>query len=151
MHSTHFPLSCSQMVVTVFLVMVYLTSAQASFKEDVPMYPTWRSAGCYSDSNPNRSLRALSTEVTVPGGLNNASVENCIGECESLTFNMAGLNEQTCWCSNKGPNAPSSVSGPIDKSNCRTPCTGDSNEYCGGNGAILIYEDTRVNWARIRK
>ncbi|KAF8268995.1 hypothetical protein EI94DRAFT_1726220 [Lactarius quietus] len=147
MHSTHFPLSCSQMVVTVLLAIVSLTSAQASFqpsvKENVPMYPDWQCGGCFSDSNPNRSLRALSTEVTVPGGLKNASVENCIGECKSLKFNMAGLNEQTCWCSNIRPNdfTPGSGSEPIARSNCRTPCTGDPNECCGGNGALLIYYD----------
>ncbi|KAF8272766.1 hypothetical protein EI94DRAFT_1717347 [Lactarius quietus] len=145
MHSTHFPLSCSQMVVTVLLAMVSLTSAQASInasvKIDVPMYPDWQYSGCYSDSNPDRSLRALSTEVTVPGGLKNASIENCIGECKSLKFDMAGLNQQSCWCSHVGLNAltPGSGSEQIDISNCFTPCTGDPSECCGGNGALLIY------------
>ncbi|KAF8262803.1 hypothetical protein EI94DRAFT_1742616 [Lactarius quietus] len=145
MHSTHFPLSCSQIFVTVLLVIVSLTSAKASFnpyiKPTVPMYPGWQSAGCFSDSNPNRSLRALSTEVTVPGGLNNASVENCIGECKSMTFDVAGLNEQTCWCSTVGPKAitPGSGSEQIDIKFCLTPCTGDPHEYCGGNESLLIY------------
>ncbi|KAF8256948.1 hypothetical protein EI94DRAFT_1761701 [Lactarius quietus] len=142
MHSTHFPLSYSQMVVTVLLAIVSLTSAQASVKQDVPIYPDWALSGCRSDSNPNRSLRALSTEVTVPGGLNNASVENCIGECKSLNFNVAGLNQQTCWCSHVGHYAvtPGSNSEEIDISNCQaTPCTGDPKEYCGGNGALLVY------------
>ncbi|KAF8257309.1 hypothetical protein EI94DRAFT_1759349 [Lactarius quietus] len=131
MHSTHFPLSCSRMVVSVLLAMVSLTSAQASVKQNVPMYPDWEFAGCYSDSNPNRSIRALSTEVTVPGGLKNASVENCIGECKSLKFDVAGLNQQTCWCSHVGLNAltPGSGSEQMAISNCHTPCTGDSNEY----------------------
>ncbi|KAF8262792.1 hypothetical protein EI94DRAFT_1742548 [Lactarius quietus] len=145
MHSTHFPLSCSLMVVTVLLAIVSLTSAQASSKPsvklDVPMYPDWKLAGCFSDSNPNRSLRALNTEVTVPGGLKNASVENCIGECKSLKYDIAGLNEQTCWCSTVGPKAitPGSGSEQIAVTNCLTPCTGDSKECCGGDGAILIY------------
>ncbi|KAF8262813.1 hypothetical protein EI94DRAFT_1742661, partial [Lactarius quietus] len=103
-----------------------LTSAQASVKQNVPMYPDWEFAGCRSDSNPNRSIRALSTEVTVPGGLKNASVENCIGECKSLKFDVAGLNQQTCWCSHVGLNAltPGSGSEQMAISNCHTPCTG---------------------------
>ncbi|KAF8259427.1 hypothetical protein EI94DRAFT_1751620 [Lactarius quietus] len=122
MHSTHFPLSCFQMVVAVLLAIVSLTSAEATF------------GGCLSDANP--PLRALNTEVTVPGGLNNASVENCIGECHSLHFIMAGMEQKTCWCANavtKGTGAQ------IDLSNCNTPCTGDSNELCGGYQALLQY------------
>ncbi|KAF8260398.1 hypothetical protein EI94DRAFT_1748688 [Lactarius quietus] len=112
MHSTHFPLSCSECNL-LFMGTTVHSSAQASVKQNVPMYPDWEFARFES----NRSIRALSTEVTVPGGLKNASVENCIGECKSLKFDVQQMAI----------------------SNCHTPCTGDSNEYCGGNGALLIY------------
>ncbi|KAF8269008.1 hypothetical protein EI94DRAFT_1726278 [Lactarius quietus] len=72
------------------------------------MYPTWKNRGCYSDSNPNRSVRTLNTEVTIPGG--------CVIEFSAGTTSL-----------------------PI--SDCFTPCTGDPTEYCGTNGALLLYND----------
>ncbi|KAF8262791.1 hypothetical protein EI94DRAFT_1742544 [Lactarius quietus] len=100
------------------------------------MYPTWKNRGCYSDTNPNRSVRTLSTEVTVPGGLANASVENCIGECISLHFTIAGMEGETCWC-----DIEFSAGTTLPISDCFTPCTGDHTEYCGTNGALLLYYD----------
>ncbi|KAF8261574.1 hypothetical protein EI94DRAFT_1745734 [Lactarius quietus] len=137
MHSTHFPLPYFQMVVTVLLASVSLTSAQAAVKQNVAMYPNWKCAGCWNDTNPDQSVRALNTEVTVPGGLANASVENCIGECISLKFNIAGLELNKCWCANRL--TADSGSAPILVANCLNPCTGDPNEFCGGNGALLVY------------
>ncbi|KAF8271104.1 hypothetical protein EI94DRAFT_635857 [Lactarius quietus] len=137
MHTPHFPLSRFQMVVTVFLAIVSLTTAQASIKQHVPMYPNWVFGGCWSDTGPNSVDKALSTEVTVPGGLANASVENCIGECNSLLFNFAGMEQEVCWCDN----VVNAVSKKIDQSDCNTPCTGDTTELCGGTNALLIYNN----------
>ncbi|KAF8267783.1 WSC domain-containing protein [Lactarius quietus] len=98
------------------------------------MYPNWQLMGCRSDLN--LPLRALNTEVTVPGGLSNASVENCIGECKSLQFVMAGMEQKTCWCGNE---ITPGTGTQIATSSCNTPCTGDSNEICGGPQALLVY------------
>ncbi|KAF8264085.1 hypothetical protein EI94DRAFT_528476 [Lactarius quietus] len=97
------------------------------------MYPNWKYGGCYADTNLPK--RALDTEVTVPGGLNNASVENCIGECLSLKFSKAGMEAKTCWCAN----AVTQGTGQISVDHCNTPCTGDSREFCGGPQALLMY------------
>ncbi|KAF8261565.1 hypothetical protein EI94DRAFT_1745706 [Lactarius quietus] len=141
MHSTHFqvPLSRFQVVVAVLLAIVSSTSAQAFLKLYVTMYPNWQCAGCFSDTNPDQSVRALNTEVTVPGGLANASVENCIGECKSLNFGRAGMEQQKCWC---GQVLSAGTGAPIDIRYCSTPCTGDSQEWCGGDGALLVYHDS---------
>ncbi|KAF8264746.1 hypothetical protein EI94DRAFT_435289 [Lactarius quietus] len=137
MHTTHFPLSRFQMVVTVLLAIASFTSAQASIKQNVPMYPHWKFGGCWSDTDP--TVRALTTEVTVPGGLSNASVENCIGECNSLNFKIAGMKGNACWCDNKI--ASDSNSAQTDQTKCNTPCTGDSTEWCGGAKAFLRYNN----------
>ncbi|KAF8264879.1 hypothetical protein EI94DRAFT_1737439 [Lactarius quietus] len=137
MHTPHFPLSRfrGQVVVTVLLAIVSLTSAEAEVKEYVAMYPDWKCGDCWSDSNP--TVRALNTEASVPGGLNNASVENCIGECKSMNFNIAGLEQNSCWCGDQL--TPGSGSENMLMSNCLTTCTGDSTEFCGGNSALLVY------------
>ncbi|KAF8265299.1 hypothetical protein EI94DRAFT_359879 [Lactarius quietus] len=141
MHSTHIPLSCFQMVVTVLLAAISLTSAQATLKLYLPMYPTYQWGGCYNvfvDSDSNPPVRVLNTEASVLGGLNNASVENCIGECKSMGFIAAGLEQQTCWC---GSPPGTGTGTQLDISHCNSPCTGDLKEYCGGDGALLLYFD----------
>ncbi|KAF8261554.1 WSC domain-containing protein [Lactarius quietus] len=136
MHTPHFPLSRFQMIVTVLLAIVSLTSAQ-TIKTNVPKFPRWVFKGCYSDTGPGFVVKALNTEVTVPGGKANASVENCIGECNTLIFNYAGVEQGACWCDN----AINAVSNIIAQSSCNTPCTGDATELCGGPNAILIYNN----------
>ncbi|KAF8264744.1 hypothetical protein EI94DRAFT_435261 [Lactarius quietus] len=139
MHTSYFPPSRFQVAVTVLLAVVSLTSAQATLKQDLGVNSTnWECVGCWSDTDP--TVRALNTEVTVPGGLANATVENCVGECGSLNFTLAGLEAQTCWCADELTSG--SGSGPIHMIYCQTPCTGDSTEFCGGNGALLIYYAT---------
>ncbi|KAF8262817.1 hypothetical protein EI94DRAFT_1742462 [Lactarius quietus] len=142
MHSTRFPLSRFQMVVAVLLAIVSLISAEASPKNPVPMYPTWEFGGCWSDSDP--TVRDLNTEVTVPGGLANASVENCIGECKSMNLTSAGMEGQACWCGDQFTAGSAAMTGAqqIDIDSCNTPCTGDHSEYCGGSGALLLYFDS---------
>ncbi|KAF8268808.1 hypothetical protein EI94DRAFT_1106745 [Lactarius quietus] len=136
MHTTHFPLSRFQMVVTALLAIVSLTSAEATVKTHVPRWDRWVFMGCYSDTG-NSVVKALNTQVSVLGGLANASVENCIWECDTLIFNYAGMEQDKCWCDN----AINSVSKQIALSNCDTPCTGDATELCGGTNAILIYNN----------
>jgi hypothetical protein len=142
MHSTNFPLSRFQIVVTVFLAIVSVRIYQKpinnfifigttvhswqSLKLKLPfsqalsnmclctltgppgvaigkpirlwfLFGGWDTTYvCVANSDTDPKIRALNTEVTVLGGLSNASVENCIGECKSLKFDVAGMKQQTC-------------------------------------------------------
>ncbi|KAF8261957.1 hypothetical protein EI94DRAFT_1744830 [Lactarius quietus] len=90
----------------------------------------------FANSDSNHTDRALNTEATVPGGLSNASVENCVGECNSMNFGGAGMEQQTCWCADE----LTPGTREIDINDCDTPCTGDSTEWCGGKDALLLYQ-----------
>ncbi|KAF8264754.1 hypothetical protein EI94DRAFT_1737619 [Lactarius quietus] len=138
MHTTHFPLSRFQVVVTVLLAIVSLASgsAQPAIKKKLTGgYSNWRYRGCWSDPNP--VSRALDTEVTAPGGLAHASVEHCIAECDSMDFSMAGMEEKTCYCGD----SLNTISLSRAERYCNTICTGDSTEWCGGPKAILVYSN----------
>ncbi|KAF8261575.1 hypothetical protein EI94DRAFT_1745735 [Lactarius quietus] len=132
MHLVHFPLSRFQVVITVLLASVSLTSAQASLKQNVPAYPTWQSGACANDGNP--AIRALPVQVTVSQN----SVENCIGACSSKGYRIAGLELNQCFCGN-ALNTAGGTGGQIATSSCSSPCPGDQTEFCGGTGALLLY------------
>ncbi|KAF8264806.1 WSC domain-containing protein [Lactarius quietus] len=137
MHTTHLSLSRFQVVVAVLLAIVSLASAaQPAIKKSPNLgFASWNYRGCWSDTDSVN--RALNTQVTVQGGLAHASVENCIAECNSMSFHMAGVEEKTCYCG-KSLNKNSMQ---IAESNCNTVCTGDSTELCGGPQAILVYSN----------
>ncbi|TVY89537.1 WSC domain-containing protein, partial [Lachnellula willkommii] len=88
-------------------------------------------SGCFKDPGSPRAL-------LYDSGLNtqNMTVEICVAFCKGNDFQYAGLEYWgQCFCG-------ASVNGPqIAESNCNYPCTGDSNEACGGNDIISIYQD----------
>ncbi|KAJ7122651.1 galactose oxidase [Mycena crocata] len=91
----------------------------------------WSSVGCYTDSANTRTLTGVATADIV-----NMTVENCIGFCDSRQFIFAGVEFMLeCYCDNFIE--PSGIAAPIAE--CDLPCTGDSEESCGGANRLNIF------------
>ncbi|KAJ6521662.1 glyoxal oxidase N-terminus-domain-containing protein [Mycena vulgaris] len=107
----------------------YAAQRRQSVPSNLP--GNWTSFGCYTDSTAARTLTAASTTDPV-----NMTVENCIGFCDSKQLVFAGVEfMQECYCDDFIEN--SGVSMPI--TDCDLPCTGDSQESCGGPNRLNIF------------
>lgn len=63
---------------------------------------------------------------------------NCILTCEALNYQLAGLRENLCFCSN----ASLDTSLGVDNTSCSSYdqlCIGDSNYYCGSSTFMPVY------------
>ncbi|KAL8366538.1 hypothetical protein RB595_010410 [Gaeumannomyces hyphopodioides] len=94
--------------------------------------PNGRYAGCYLDT-PERALGGFDfTAVPPDHSLTNAI---CLDFCLEAGFKVAGTeNGAECYCDNYLFNTYL-----IDDSACKTPCTGDSRDSCGGSWALAVY------------
>ncbi|ORY85564.1 hypothetical protein BCR37DRAFT_242572 [Protomyces lactucae-debilis] len=82
--------------------------------------------GCFSDS-----VNARTYPVSVNPGAN--SIENCAAACAAANFAYSGLEYSSeCWCSSAPPTSPGSTA-------CTMPCTGASNQVCGGSDALSVF------------
>jgi hypothetical protein len=64
------------------------------------------------------------------------TVESCLDACAAEGLNLAGVEySRECFCGNTivGNNRP------IDNSKCNMACNGNSNQLCGGPGALNLY------------
>lgn len=118
--------------------------------------------GCYEDREDARLLperpktfiaadqltNAACNTACVSEGFSYAGVGNSRPTCtcvadrgHMLTVNLAG-NE--CWCGTMEVwNTFSTQAKRVDETMCNIPCTGESNEYCGGAWYIHVTDYTR--------
>ncbi|SPQ25268.1 c9b1b778-d559-4fab-887a-925af5e54f94 [Thermothielavioides terrestris] len=54
----------------------------------------------------------------------------CFGNCTTLKYALAIVQDHNCWCSNLIPNKADRK----DLSDCENPCPGYPTDYCGGDG-----------------
>ncbi|KAF8263709.1 WSC domain-containing protein [Lactarius quietus] len=107
-----------------------LPSAQPRFVQSVGF---WAFVGCFNDSTERRTL---TTQVSVPGGLFNNTVENCVNSCQSAGYSWAGVEfAQQCWCDKNIENGGVE----IEAQNCFLACSGNSSENCGGPNTLDMY------------
>ncbi|KAF8265654.1 WSC domain-containing protein [Lactarius quietus] len=94
----------------------------------------WGIEACFNDST---TARTLSVQVSVQGGQDNNTVENCISACETAGYpTYAGVEAaDECWCGKSLNN----YSAPIDQKYCLLACSGNSSESCGGPDALVLY------------
>ncbi|KAF5325137.1 hypothetical protein D9619_009969 [Psilocybe cf. subviscida] len=103
------------------------------FKRIIPS--GWSSVGCFTDQSPQRTLKTAATS-DVAG----MTIEECASFCTPLGFQFAGVEfGRECFCDNiiESTGAPAT-------DGCNMPCTGDSNEVCGGADRINIYNHTAL-------
>ncbi|KAG8842004.1 hypothetical protein FRC20_004683, partial [Serendipita sp. 405] len=87
--------------------------------------------GCWTDNVGHQ--RALDRNM---GGTGDMTPAKCQNLCEAEGFSLAGVEYgRECFCGNAifGNNRPSS------DGICNMPCSGDTNQMCGGPDAINIY------------
>lgn len=88
--------------------------------------------GCYGDKTHARALPDL---VYIS---RNMTVMMCINHCRARGYPYAGLEYgEECYCGAAGSSY--SLYGRYWDSACQHPCTGYSNERCGGIGRIAVY------------
>lgn len=91
------------------------------------------SVGCFVDAASHRVLPGPSFTS------NSMDIDTCVSFCSTQGYAYAGVEwGQECYC---GSTIPTVSSGAV----CNIPCFNNFNEYCGGVGAISVYEtDTTV-------
>jgi len=121
------------------------------------------SLGCYADSDNGAHaaftwlLNSNANSVFYyPPYAGSLTPQICQTACRGHGFRYAGTyGGGSCYCSTDLPNpaaADYAQAGPgfilgknpgatTAASNCQTPCTGDTSQYCGGSNAMQIYED----------
>jgi hypothetical protein len=86
--------------------------------------------GCYAEPSTGRALPTLSTNDSMISGL-------CIGAAGGATY--AGIEYgRECWYGDALN--PAAVLEATD-ANCNFGCPGDSFQYCGAGGHLLVYEN----------
>ena len=108
-------------------------SEPTSFFTDLTSSKHWYYVGCGSDGIGSRTLTGPSQAS------NNMTVEICVDFCSSQGYSVAGTEYvNQCYCGNSIPSAAAPVTGLVGA--CTDKCAGDDTEYCGGYGAISLYE-----------
>lgn len=69
----------------------------------------------------------------------NMTLENCASFCSNKNASLWGVEYSSeCWCGNDI--TPGSGVPVKDISQCDWPCTGNANQTCGGDAALMIYQ-----------
>ncbi|XP_060850898.1 uncharacterized protein LOC132929522 [Rhopalosiphum padi] len=96
-------------------------------------YPIPIYLGCYAETpndDENRLLKGPAGPITYN------TPQKCSVKCFNMGFLFFGVTYGTeCWCGNQRP----AKSSKVDDINCNTPCSGDSNQFCGGGWKMGIY------------
>jgi hypothetical protein len=100
----------------------------------------WQYTGCANDTQfGKRVLNGRMTSAT------NMTVETCQRYCASLNYKYAGLEiSNECYCDNYLLNNPVFNEGNLYRGMCYWQCSGNKNQYCGGQARIDIYNNTGV-------
>ncbi|XP_076042898.1 tyrosine-protein kinase Wsck [Oratosquilla oratoria] len=104
----------------VFLCFAFVTCHEMR-KESLPF-------GCYSENGDNPDFSYKS-----PLTAENVSVDTCLEECRSKGLHFTALyGGNTCFCGDTFSHKTSN--------NCTIPCSSNSSQICGGDGAVIVYE-----------
>eukprot|EP00057_Strongylocentrotus_purpuratus_P034985 XP_797290.3 PREDICTED: kremen protein 2 [Strongylocentrotus purpuratus] len=87
--------------------------------------------GCYRNTNSNPYF-----SITPPQPFDQ-TLQDCARDCYSQGYEFAGVSGQRCSCDNSNEPAEGEELGPAA---CQTACQGDSDQVCGGNNAISVYD-----------
>ncbi|XP_022166764.1 uncharacterized protein LOC111031217 [Myzus persicae] len=94
----------------------------------IPIY-----LGCYSETPNDDENRLLKGPA---GPYNNNTPQRCLEICFRMGYLYFGNTYGSeCWCGNQKP----SKSSKVEDINCDSPCSGNSNQFCGGGWKMGIY------------
>lgn len=105
---------------------VALLSGMAWAQQELPKGP----------SIPLEYCATVNTGNMVPLYYDWQSEGRCFGNCTSLKYALAIIQEKNCWCSNLIPNNADRK--PVE--DCQSPCPGYPTDYCGGDGVFAYLE-----------
>jgi hypothetical protein len=97
-----------------------------------PSPTAWTERGCYLE-NPGRPVLEQNLD---PSGDTSLTIPSCKNSCYFRAYRFAGVQQgNQCWCS-------SYIGGEWtrNQSDCNTPCTGEKNTFCGGEGLLNVFE-----------
>ncbi|KAL2064478.1 hypothetical protein VTL71DRAFT_4972 [Oculimacula yallundae] len=104
-----------------------ITPVTTAKPQIVPSAGSYTYLGCFREGLEARIL----SEAFFPNDVN--TIEKCADAC--YPFNYAGAEfGRECWCGNDIKDAFN-----IDEANCNMPCSGDSQQACGGIVALNVY------------
>ncbi|KAL4131837.1 hypothetical protein QTP88_009086 [Uroleucon formosanum] len=72
--------------------------------------------------------------------INTNTPDKCSAICNNGGYQFSGVLGINCYCGNRAPENDQKVF----KSDCDTPCVGDSSKTCGGEDRIQIYDLMKV-------
>ncbi|CAH1711664.1 unnamed protein product [Aphis gossypii] len=102
----------------------------------IPIY-----LGCYSETPNDDENRILKGPA---GPYNNNTPQRCSEICFRMGYLYFGNTYGSeCWCGNQKPLKSSKV----ENINCDSPCSGDSNQFCGGGWKMGIYSTGITDFA----
>ncbi|XP_022093094.1 uncharacterized protein LOC110980576 [Acanthaster planci] len=91
--------------------------------------------GCYTDDRNNRVF----TDPRFTA--DNLTIGLCLERCRGQGARYAGLeNRRDCYCGAEGTQID--IHGRLRDRDCRSACTGNPDEVCGGGGKLSIYDLT---------
>eukprot|EP00102_Acyrthosiphon_pisum_P012999 XP_008182377.1 PREDICTED: uncharacterized protein LOC100165182 [Acyrthosiphon pisum] len=94
----------------------------------IPIY-----LGCYSETPNDDENRLLKGPA---GPYNNNTPQRCLEICFRMGYLYFGNTYGSeCWCGNQKP----SKSLKVEDINCDSPCSGNTNQFCGGGWKMGIY------------
>ncbi|XP_063968091.1 uncharacterized protein LOC129280265 [Lytechinus pictus] len=96
--------------------------------------------GCFRDNEGDRALPVRIIQTVLRSS--DFTVEKCIDQCIALSMVYAGVQYQDeCYCGDASTDYDRQGELPLD--DCRVfACPGNQNQYCGGIGALLVYNIT---------
>ncbi|KAL1953046.1 hypothetical protein VTO42DRAFT_3739 [Malbranchea cinnamomea] len=95
----------------------------------------WAWIGCAVD---NAGGQRILTGSSFRGA--DVTVERCIQQCKADGFSIAGVEySEECYCGNSLE--PSKMPSVTPMGNCLYPCSGNSDQKCGGSGWIGLYQE----------
>ncbi|QUC17769.1 uncharacterized protein UV8b_02010 [Ustilaginoidea virens] len=109
-------------------------SSQVTGPSVNPGTGNWTSIGCYSEG---KTGRALSQVFSVPGA--EMTVAKCTAACRAANAGnvLAGVEYGgECYCGKTLSNGAQ----PTGSGSCNMVCNGNGTEYCGGPGALNLYD-----------
>lgn len=94
--------------------------------------PRWSPPRCYTDNVAARTLTGAHLESE------SMTTDMCLEFCYSKGYKYAGTEwSKECYCDNDFRNG-----GIPEETGCDMPCSGASDETCGGGNRLSVYENT---------
>ncbi|KAK1962124.1 WSC domain-containing protein [Colletotrichum sublineola] len=114
-------------------LMTQVTATTVELPPCLDAFKPFTYSGCFQEKG-TQGEPALDFRSSTDQSKN--TVEKCVAECKGNSYRYAGLTYYgVCYCSQ-------TVNSPLlPEASCNMPCTANSTETCGGDGAFSVWQD----------